>query len=38
MQHTHAKFINENMVEFPPINDNTRGIINYYTDLSLIHI
>ncbi len=36
MQHTHAKFINENMVEFPPINDNTRGIINYYTDKELL--
>lgn len=32
MQHTHAKFINENMVEFPPVNDNTRGIINYFAD------
>ena len=32
MQQTHAKYINETMVEFPPINDNTRGIINYFAD------
>lgn len=36
MQHTHAKFINDNTVEFPPVNDNTRGIINYYTDKELL--
>ena len=36
MQHTHAKFINENMVEFPPINDNERGIINYFADDELL--
>lgn len=36
MQHTHAKFINENMVEFPPINDNTRGIINYFAAPELL--
>lgn len=36
MQHTHAKFINENMVEFPPVNDNTRGIINYFAAPELL--
>lgn len=36
MQHTHAKFINENTVEFPPINDNERGIINYFADAELL--
>lgn len=36
MQHTRARFINDNTVEFPPINDNTRGIINYYTDKELL--
>ena len=36
MQHTHAKFINENTVEFPPINNNERGIINYFADAELL--
>lgn len=36
MQHTHAKFINDNTVEFPPINDNERGIINYFADDELL--
>lgn len=36
MQHTHAKFINDNMVEFPPINNNERGIINYFADAELL--
>lgn len=36
MQHTHAKFINENTVEFPPLNDNERGIINYFADAKLL--
>lgn len=36
MQHTHAKFINENTVEFPPVNDNTRGIINYFSAPELL--
>ncbi len=36
MEHTHAKMIDRNTVEFPPVNDNTRGIINYYTDTELL--
>lgn len=36
MQHTHAKFINETTVEFPPINDNNRGIINYFAAPELL--
>ena len=36
MQHTHAKFINDNTVEFPPVNDNTRGIINYFAAPELL--
>lgn len=36
MQHTHAKFINDNTVEFPPLNDNERGIINYFADAELL--
>lgn len=36
MQHTHARFINDNTVEFPPINDNTRGIINYFAAPELL--
>lgn len=36
MQHTHAKFIDENTVEFPPVNDNSRGIINYFADTELL--
>lgn len=36
MLHTHAKYINETMVEFPPINDNNRGIINYFTNAELL--
>ena len=36
MQHTHAKFIDETTIEFPPINDNTRGIINYFAAPELL--
>lgn len=36
MQHTHAKFIDETTIEFPPINDNARGIINYFADAELL--
>ena len=36
MQHTHAKFIDKNTVEFPPVNDNTRGIINYFAAPELL--
>lgn len=36
MQHTHAKFIDETTIEFPPVNDNIRGIINYFADTELL--
>lgn len=36
MQHTHAKFIDETTIEFPPINDNARGIINYFAAPELL--
>ncbi len=35
-QHTHAKLIDRNTVEYPPINDNERGIINYFADAELL--